>query len=117
MVGAVAMETSGDGNGSGGSGGGGDGRNVRPKPVNLPWLSGKSWDQLLAYEATLGPAFNGLPAAVASSADAWKVTDAEGKLAYSLWMFGVSFGVLVWRVVGAINFANCSYAWRDTSVY
>lgn len=78
MVGAVAPDTSSDGNGGGGgSGSGGDGGVSRPKPVNLPWLSGKAWDQLLAYEATLGPAFSGLPTAVASSADAWKVMESE----------------------------------------
>lgn len=76
MVGAVAMDTSGDGNGGGGgSEGGGGGGSARPKPANLPWLSSKAWDQLLAYEATLGPAFDGLPSAVASAADAWKVID------------------------------------------
>lgn len=77
MVGAVTMETSGDENGGGGSGSGRDGGAARPKPSNLPWLSGKAWDQLLAYEATLGPAFEGLPAAVSLSANEWKVTEEE----------------------------------------
>lgn len=104
MVGAVAVETSGDGNGGGGSGEG-DGGTARPKPANLPWLSGKAWDQLLAYEATLGPAFDGLPAAVASSAEAWKVRlkldKIKGNISFDVWR-------VVWRVV-------CRMAYCDKS--
>lgn len=39
-------------------------------------MSAKAWDQLLAYEATLGAAFAGLPAAVESAPADWKVTSA-----------------------------------------
>ncbi|CAN0046856.1 unnamed protein product [Scytosiphon promiscuus] len=35
-------------------------------------MSAKAWDQLLAYEATLGTAFAGLPRAVESSPSDWK---------------------------------------------
>lgn len=67
MVGAVAMD-SGDDAGDGGGAGG-----ARPKPANLPWLSAKAWDQVLAYQATLGPPFAGLPEAIESASTAWKV--------------------------------------------
>lgn len=36
-------------------------------------MSAKSWDQLLAYEATLGPAFAGVASAVESAPGEWKV--------------------------------------------
>lgn len=78
MVGAVVVESSGDEDGTGGAGGG-----VRPKAASLPWLSPKAWDQLLAYEATLGASFAGLPDAVASESAAWKVVD------YALLVVGV----------------------------
>lgn len=55
----------------GASSGGGS---ARPKPPSLPWMSTKAWDQLLAYEATLGSAFAGLPAALESAPADWKVS-------------------------------------------
>lgn len=42
-------------------------------------MSAKAWDQLLAYEATLGEAFAGLPAAVESAPGDWKVTSEREK--------------------------------------
>ncbi|CAM9936766.1 unnamed protein product [Ectocarpus sp. 6 AP-2014] len=60
LVGAVVMEA----DAAGGA--------ARQKPSSLPWMSAKAWDQLLAYEATLGPAFAGLPAAVEAAPGDWK---------------------------------------------
>eukprot|EP00752_Nemacystus_decipiens_P017827 g15983.t1 len=64
LVGAVVMEASGNDDAAGAS--------ARPKPSTLPWMSTKAWDQLLAYEATLGAAFTGLPAALESAPADWK---------------------------------------------
>lgn len=68
MVGAVVMESSGDSDASEGGGVG-----TRSKPASLSWLSTKAWEQLLAYEATLGAPFAGLPDAVERAAEEWKV--------------------------------------------
>lgn len=77
MVGAVVMESSGEddaaADGTGGGGGAGGSSSLRTKPPNLPWLSSKSWDQLLAYEATFGGPFAGLPSAIESASGEWKV--------------------------------------------
>lgn len=70
MVGALVMESSGDG---GGAHAGGEGESERCKPASLSWLSVKAWDQLMAYEATLGKPFAGLPDAIESAPDVWKV--------------------------------------------
>lgn len=50
------------------------GGTARSKPSSVPWMSAKAWDQLLAYEATLGTAFAGLPSAVEASPGDWKVS-------------------------------------------
>ena len=68
LVGALVTEPSGE---DGGADGGGTG--AESKPENLTWLSVKAWDQLLAYEATLGDAFAGLPYAIESMPHSWKV--------------------------------------------
>lgn len=74
MVGAVVMDSStevtSETEKKEGSGGGSA---ARSKPLALSWLPAKSWDQLLAYEATLGPSFEGLPRAIESAPEAWKV--------------------------------------------
>lgn len=68
------METSGDDAADGSGGGSGlGGAALRSKPPNLPWLSTKAWDQLLAYEGTFGAPFTGLPSAVESASGEWKV--------------------------------------------
>ncbi|CAM9370487.1 unnamed protein product [Discosporangium mesarthrocarpum] len=43
-----------------------------PKPPGLEWLSVKAWEQVLAYEATLGKEFGGLADAMASAPGNWK---------------------------------------------
>lgn len=68
MVGAVVMESSADDDGGGGNSGA-----SRPKAPSLDWMSGKAWDQLLAYESTLGAPFEGLPDAVVAESSIWKV--------------------------------------------
>lgn len=75
MVGAVVMESTGN-EAADGAGGGGA---ARSKPAELSWLSVKSWDQLLAYEATLGTAFAGLPGAIESASQDWKVKQLVGR--------------------------------------
>lgn len=68
------METSGDDAGDGSDGvTGAGGTALRPRPPNLPWLSTKAWDQLLAYEAMFGTPFTGLSSAVESASGEWKV--------------------------------------------
>lgn len=70
MVGALVIESSGDGDGAHA---GGEAESERCKPASLSWLSVKAWDQLMSYEASLGDAFAGLPDAIESAPDAWKV--------------------------------------------
>lgn len=65
-----------DGSAKGEGGGGGDTAS-RSKPPNLPWLSAKAWVQLLAYEATLGAPFAGLPGAIERASGEWKVINLE----------------------------------------
>lgn len=72
MVGAVIMESSGDDGGTGGAGGGSS--RQRPSHVSS-WLSAKAWDQLLAYEGTLGPPFAGLCDSVEEQPKVWKVKE------------------------------------------